>query len=369
MINSNSVVPIDSVPANTLPFPKIGIRLSSIEIFYNACGGRDKLIGLTTTEVNENFLKPLTEASGLSYCELLKSEGNDAVGKASIFISHAWKYLFLDVMDAVEYHLRNEPDSAIWYDLFSNNQHKATTLSFDWWCNTFKSAIQDFGRTVMVLAPWSDPIPLTRGWCLFEIYCTIVTGSKFEVAMSKFHREEFLKDVSSNAQASINKMLATIDALKSECFKPQDRDMIFEIVRKEVGFNKINSMVFERMRDWMIETTDEAYRSESDELMQLKLMKALAGVYTQQGKYELAQPLYIECLEKRKQLLGDDHPDTLASINNLAILYYNQGKYNEAEPLYKECLEKRKQKLGDDHSDTKETKKNLDLLYNELASL
>ena len=70
--NNNNQI---TIAASSLPFPKDGIRLSSISVFYNACGGRDKLIGLTTTEVNDKFLKPITQSSQLSYCELLKSQG------------------------------------------------------------------------------------------------------------------------------------------------------------------------------------------------------------------------------------------------------------------------------------------------------
>jgi WD40 repeat protein len=53
----------------------------------------------------------------------------------------------------------------------------------------------------------------------------------------------------------------------------------------------------------------------------------------------------VECLAKRKSILGDSHPDTLISINNLAGLYKNQGKkFDLAEPL---CLGKRKSIFGD----------------------
>lgn len=238
-----------SVP---LPFPKDGIKLSSLNDFYVACGGKDKLNGLTTTEVNEQFQKHITADSQLSYCEYLKQQNSTSVGIASVFISHAWLYKFLDVMDALEWHFRHTPDIFIWYDLFSNNQHRATTLDFDWWCNTFKSAIKDFGHTVMVFAPWKNPVPLTRGWCLFELYCTITTGAKFDVAMSNTHRSEFLEDVSSRAIDSINQMLATINAEKSQCYKEEDKERIFTIVRQEVGFHRVNSLIFEGMRDWMI---------------------------------------------------------------------------------------------------------------------
>jgi len=67
-------------------------------------------------------------------------------------------------------------------------------------------------------------------------------------------------------------------------------------------------------------------------------MNNLAGLYESQGKYDEAEPLYVECLRMRREVLGDNHPDTLSSMNNLAVLYKSQGKYDEAEPLYVECL-------------------------------
>ena len=143
----------------------------------------------------EKFVKPATASGQSSYCELLSDRQHAAVGEAKVFISHAWKYEFLDVVDALTFHFKHEADIIVWFDLFSNNQHKAVDLTFDWWCNTFKSAIQQFGRTVIVLAPWDDPIPLTRGWCLFELYCTADTGSRFEVAMSASHQQRFLDDM------------------------------------------------------------------------------------------------------------------------------------------------------------------------------
>ena len=75
-------------------------------------------------------------------------------------------------------------------------------------------------------------------------------------------------------------------------------------------------------------------------------MNNLAVLYESKFKYDLAEPLYKDCLEKRKAVLGDTHLDTLTSINNLAELYRSQGKYDCAEPLYKDCLKKRKSVLG-----------------------
>ena len=41
-----------------------------------------------------------------------------------------------------------------------------------------------------------------------------------------------------------------------------------------------------------------------------------------------------------KARLGEFHPDTFESLNNLAVLLQAQGNLAEAEPLYREALEK-----------------------------
>mmetsp|Transcript_30322 Transcript_30322/g.43385 ORF Transcript_30322/g.43385 Transcript_30322/m.43385 type:complete len:199 (-) Transcript_30322:3136-3732(-) len=156
---------------SSLPFPKHGVKLSYyLEFMEKCCGGGDNLIGLTTQEVCDKFVKPITFEYQCSFCEWLEMTEHPAVGVATVFISHAWKFKFTSVVDALQYHFSEEQhkDIIIWFDLFSNNQHKATDLDFDWWCNTFKSAIHQFGYTVLVLSPWYNPIPLTRAWCLFE---------------------------------------------------------------------------------------------------------------------------------------------------------------------------------------------------------
>jgi hypothetical protein len=77
-------------------------------------------------------------------------------------------------------------------------------------------------------------------------------------------------------------------------------------------------------------------------------------------------PLYEECLEKRKRVLGDDHPSTLSSLNNLAGLFHDKGEYDHALPLYEECLEKSKRVLGVDHPRTKNVQKSRDLCLRKL---
>jgi len=60
-----------------------------------------------------------------------------------------------------------------------------------------------------------------------------------------------------------------------------------------------------------------------------------------QGKYKEAFALAEKALALAERVLGEEHPDTLTSVNNLAAAYDAQGRYGEAEPLYKRALEAR----------------------------
>lgn len=58
----------------------------------------------------------------------------------------------------------------------------------------------------------------------------------------------------------------------------------------------------------------------------------LAGLYSAQGRYEAAAPLFDQALSITRRVLGADHPDTAESLNNFAALYESQGRYSEAAP-------------------------------------
>jgi tetratricopeptide (TPR) repeat protein len=95
----------------------------------------------------------------------------------------------------------------------------------------------------------------------------------------------------------------------------------------------------------------------------LRSMDDLAELYRLQRNHDKTEALHFESLEIRKRVLGDDHPETLDTMNNLARSYYEQGRYVEAEPLYLETLRARKRVLGVDHRQTLSTMNRLANLY------
>ena len=122
---------------SNFPFPKEGVTLKAFQQFIDdVCGGRDSIAGYTTTDVCNKCLISKMSENKTSYVQYLQSINDPEVGLASVFISHAWKYNFLDVYDALLNHFENHPNKDsifIWFDLFSNNQRGAPSLSFLWW--------------------------------------------------------------------------------------------------------------------------------------------------------------------------------------------------------------------------------------------
>jgi serine/threonine protein kinase len=98
---------------------------------------------------------------------------------------------------------------------------------------------------------------------------------------------------------------------------------------------------------------ERAYNVQREQLGQehpdtLGTMEGLARVYWRQGRYDKAQLLFTKTVEGRRKVLGEEHPDTLYSMNDLAMLYYSQGRYKEAELLYTTMLQISRALLGDD---------------------
>ena len=77
------------------------------------------------------------------------------------------------------------------------------------------------------------------------------------------------------------------------------------------------------------------------------------------GDWKHAEQLGVQVWEKRKKLLGAEHPDTLSSMANLAVTYSDQGNLNEAEQLEVQVLDMRKKVLGAEHPDTLTSMENL----------
>ena len=84
--------------------------------------------------------------------------------------------------------------------------------------------------------------------------------------------------------------------------------------------------------------------------------------YYQQGLSKKALPFAEKAFQIRKEILGEKHPDTLSSLNDLAMIYNTLYIY-EALPLLKKGYRLRKEVLGEKHPDTLNSLSNLAYAY------
>ncbi|MCJ1271298.1 hypothetical protein MMC22_011198 [Lobaria immixta] len=88
----------------------------------------------------------------------------------------------------------------------------------------------------------------------------------------------------------------------------------------------------------------------------------LALVLGYQGKYEAAERLHGRALGAREKILGEEHPDTLSSVDHLALVLGYQGKCEAAEELHRRALSAKEKILGKEHPDTLGSVNNLALV-------
>ncbi|EFE38843.1 tetratricopeptide repeat protein [Trichophyton verrucosum HKI 0517] len=91
----------------------------------------------------------------------------------------------------------------------------------------------------------------------------------------------------------------------------------------------------------------------------LSAKSGLAYLYRQVSRHKDAEALDRYILSVRQQILGDDHEDTVASLNNLAIDLKAQGEYDQSLELDKKALEIMLRIKGEDSQTTQTSMHNL----------
>jgi tetratricopeptide (TPR) repeat protein/RIO-like serine/threonine protein kinase len=95
----------------------------------------------------------------------------------------------------------------------------------------------------------------------------------------------------------------------------------------------------------------------------LRNMNELARVYLLQGDYSRGQALLAKALQIQQRVLGQEHPDTLNTMRDLGAAFQDQGIYPKAELLYAGALKLQRRVLGEEHPDVLNTMNNLAQIY------
>jgi tetratricopeptide (TPR) repeat protein len=91
----------------------------------------------------------------------------------------------------------------------------------------------------------------------------------------------------------------------------------------------------------------------------------LAIVLREHGEHADARPLLERALTIHEKALGPEHPETATGLNNLAVLLKHQRDFAGARQLYQRALAIRERSLGPEHPETAATLNNFAILLHE----
>ncbi len=113
-----------------------------------------------------------------------------------------------------------------------------------------------------------------------------------------------------------------------------------------------------------MEQEEESWESCKNRLQQLN---AEGNRLMSVGDYKTAASVYSQCLEERRNMLGDRHSFTLQSMNNLGLCYQSLREYEESEKLLRQCVLVGKEVYGARDVETIKAMNNLALLFHYQA--
>lgn len=75
-------------------------------------------------------------------------------------------------------------------------------------------------------------------------------------------------------------------------------------------------------------------------------------VHTRLGKYEEVEEMYGDTLQLWRKVQGEEHPETLTSMNNLGSALIDQERYKDVENMHRETSQLRRKVLVEGHPST-----------------
>ena len=73
-------------------------------------------------------------------------------------------------------------------------------------------------NALQVLMPWHDPVPLTRVWCLWEIYCAVKEGKPITTTFGPQQADQFFRTLGTEPETVLD-AFSKIKAESARCFE------------------------------------------------------------------------------------------------------------------------------------------------------
>ncbi|CAE7384199.1 unnamed protein product [Symbiodinium natans] len=216
-----------------------------------------------------NIVRPLTEKDKVSFAEL--SGPHDA----QYFVSHYWGTSFQDYIRSIWKQAESSTrggekpgflmqQTAYWICTFAINQWEVleevgSGHGNGWQNSSFYLALRSpIKATLMILD--EDVIPLTRSWCLFELFQSFQLSAQdpnFQIFFCTQSGVLNHGNCSVDAAMAISDKLVTLRLENASASEEKDKKMIDELIQKEEGgFEAVNAALKMRISE-ILQATEQ----------------------------------------------------------------------------------------------------------------
>jgi len=161
--------------------------------------------------------------------------GRPFIGKVRFFVSHAWRYKFAELVQAIERFENGDKkrEGAYYFiDYFAVNQWKPKSD-----LGKLGEVIKQSEGLVLVLSPLKNPIPMTRCWCLYELRIALLNDTPIFGTVPD-HQQKVLR-----TECILNsKIDLVVDTENAEASVEKDEKMIKDEIKRTIGFEELNRL-------------------------------------------------------------------------------------------------------------------------------
>lgn len=231
-----------------------GVSYALLESFISSYGIPSNF---TTSQVVEEVIKPATEGARCSAWEAVFVSGasigaGTLLGTSTTMVSHSWSNSFVDLAAV----LRRQDEAAekehfFFLDIFCMDQHsiaECTATRHLTLLQELKMSVSSPGRMIMIMEPWEEPRPLSRCWCLYEVYLASITKTRVDMAFLDSSEREISQALVSNMNLARD-IAKLADVRKAKATMEEDREMILAAIEQEIGLDGFAELIRSKLQE------------------------------------------------------------------------------------------------------------------------
>ncbi len=402
-------------PTNVGGLTTKGVSLSTLQKIRNIANELRK--GMTTAEVVEDIIKPITKLFKCSFVHFLSNTNGksppdigfspgrfskSSYGPGNIYISHAWDYKFEDLVNSLEgaedsqnkskdsgmlsMLLDRRQQNYYWIDVFCMNQWKpictATKCpSMNWFRNSLPNLIKHIGTFCLIMVPWNEPIVLHRLWCLYEMAACYMVSVNINVRLSKNRHRMFIAMMREHYEECY-RVIGTfeVNALESTAKSDPAIECMLDYLDEVANVAKakevvppasINGLLKGLLFHWLdrqaivfYESEEMRFRAEATRHQEKQVSRFNQKIQRSLccNAFKCAE-YYDETAHIKKLYLC-----SIEVSQALARLYVQTHNFPAAERKYAFCVEEAKQRLGPSHVSTLTLMGNLAVVQKKMGN-